>query len=406
VSVWAYGSLTAVAALVLLAAWVIATSQRIRRDGGSGALQPADAILVFGAAVWRTGPSLSLQVRIDRAAEAYQAGWAPTILCSGGWSGGASEARVMRDRLLAAGVPAAAILMDDGGTSTRQSIRSARFFGRTRGWRRVIAVSSSYHMHRIGLDARRQRLDVILCPASRSGPRNLRLLLFDIRQHTREIRAIAAYRYLAPLEVLFSRGWGRRITTAARNLAARLRWLMSEADAVVAASDEIGDRIKEGSGVSDAGAVASPATTSLAWPLAGDLISRFGLRHRRLHAGMDIRAIYGSEIRAAASGRVVFAENIGPYGNVSAIDHGAGLATLYSHQAGFLVEAGDSVAAGQVIGVVGETGRSFGPHLHFEVRVHGAPVDPLVYLTAQSERPAAVAASEHAARAAGPQGRS
>jgi murein DD-endopeptidase MepM/ murein hydrolase activator NlpD len=406
VSLWAFGALAAAAAGVLMAAWVIATSRRIRGSGRGGALQPADAIVVFGAAVWRTGPSLSLQVRIDRAAEVYKAGWAPTILCSGGWSGGASEARVMRDRFLSAGVPAAAILMDDGGMSTRLSVRSAKLFGLTRGWRRVIAVSSSYHMYRIGLDARRQGLDVILCPASRTGARTLRLMIFDTRQHIREIRAIAAYSYLTPFAALFSRGLGRRIRTAVRHLAARWRWLMREADAVVAASDEIGDRIKEQSGVSDAGAVASPATMSLAWPIDGEVISRFGLRHRRLHAGMDIRGIYGSEIRAAASGRVLLAENIGPYGNVSAIDHGAGLATVYSHQAGFLVDAGASVGAGQVIGVVGETGRSFGPHLHFEVRVHGAPVDPLVYLPVQSGPPPAVASAGHAAHMGGSQGRS
>jgi murein DD-endopeptidase MepM/ murein hydrolase activator NlpD len=69
---------------------------------------------------------------------------------------------------------------------------------------------------------------------------------------------------------------------------------------------------------------------------------------------------------------------------VTVVDHGAGLATVYAHQAGFMVRTGTPVEAGQAIGYVGETGRSFGPHLHFEVRIHGTPVDPLVYLPAST----------------------
>jgi uncharacterized SAM-binding protein YcdF (DUF218 family) len=393
-SVRAYLSLAAAAVFAGLVAWVVATSLRIRRDGRPGPLAPADVILVFGAAVWPTGPSLSLRVRVERAADAYHQGWAPIVLCSGGRSGGVSEASVMRGLLVAAGVPAGATMTDDGGTSTRNSIRSARCFGRTRGWRLVIAVSSSYHMHRIRLDARKQGLDVILCPAHRSGPWNLRLLTFDIRQHVREIRAIAAYRYLDSFE-LFNRGLARRVVAAGRNLAARFRWLMREADAVVEASDEIGDLIKRGSAeYSDAAAVASPSTVKLSWPVQGGVVSHFGLRHRRLHAGTDIRAVYGSDIHAAAGGRIVLAGCIGPYGNVGVIDHGAGLATVYSHLAGLVVQEGEAVKEGQVIGFVGQTGRSFGPHLHFEVRVHGAPVDPLAYLPRSSSQPAVVGVGE------------
>ena len=72
---------------------------------------------------------------------------------------------------------------------------------------------------------------------------------------------------------------------------------------------------------------------------------------------------------------------LGPYGNVTVLDHGGGLATVYAHQAGVIVQEGATVTSGQVLGYVGKTGGSLAPHLHFEVRVHGTPVDPTAYLS-------------------------
>jgi murein DD-endopeptidase MepM/ murein hydrolase activator NlpD len=95
---------------------------------------------------------------------------------------------------------------------------------------------------------------------------------------------------------------------------------------------------------------------------------------------VDFGAGYGEPIRAAADGTVVEAGWLGGYGNATVIDHGKGMATLYGHQSKILVSQGQSVKRGQVIGLVGATGFATGPHLHFEVRIDGTPVDPLPYL--------------------------
>jgi murein DD-endopeptidase MepM/ murein hydrolase activator NlpD len=99
-----------------------------------------------------------------------------------------------------------------------------------------------------------------------------------------------------------------------------------------------------------------------------------------MHTGIDLRAGMGESIRAAASGTVVYADWRGGYGKCVIIDHGGGLATLYAHQSEILVHVGEQVKRGEIIGKVGSTGYSTGPHLHFEVRVNGSPVDPLGYL--------------------------
>jgi murein DD-endopeptidase MepM/ murein hydrolase activator NlpD len=99
-----------------------------------------------------------------------------------------------------------------------------------------------------------------------------------------------------------------------------------------------------------------------------------------LHAGIDIGVPSGTPIHAAASGTVVIAGWVSGYGNYTCIDHGGGLATCYAHQSSFATSVGAHVSQGQVIGYTGCTGHCFGPHLHFEVRINGTPVDPLGYL--------------------------
>ena len=100
----------------------------------------------------------------------------------------------------------------------------------------------------------------------------------------------------------------------------------------------------------------------------------------RMHNGVDFAAPSGTPIGAAAAGVVVVAGPQGGYGNVVVIDHGNALATMYAHQSRIAVTVGQQVEAGETIGAVGSTGNSTGPHGHFEVRVHGVPVDPLAYL--------------------------
>jgi murein DD-endopeptidase MepM/ murein hydrolase activator NlpD len=104
------------------------------------------------------------------------------------------------------------------------------------------------------------------------------------------------------------------------------------------------------------------------------------MRWGRMHEGLDLGAGYGSPIHAAAAGVVVHAGWLGGYGNLVVIDHGGGLSTAYGHQSQIAVSYGQHVGQGQVIGYVGSTGHSTGPHLHFEVRINGEAVDPLGYL--------------------------
>ena len=104
------------------------------------------------------------------------------------------------------------------------------------------------------------------------------------------------------------------------------------------------------------------------------------MRWGRLHAGIDIPLPEGTGLRAAAGGRVAIAGWVGGYGNYTCIQHSGALSTCYGHQSRSACPSGRAVSQGQVIGASGNTGNSTGPHLHFEVRINGSPVDPLGYL--------------------------
>jgi murein DD-endopeptidase MepM/ murein hydrolase activator NlpD len=118
----------------------------------------------------------------------------------------------------------------------------------------------------------------------------------------------------------------------------------------------------------------------LIWPVRGPVTSGYGMRWGRMHQGIDIGAGTGVPIRAAKGGTVTFAGTMSGYGNVVIIDHGGGFSTLYAHQSRLGSSVGQDVGQGQVIGYVGSTGHSTGPHLHFETRVNGSPRNPRNYL--------------------------
>ncbi|UQZ90745.1 hypothetical protein C4J81_16640 [Deltaproteobacteria bacterium Smac51] len=117
-------------------------------------------------------------------------------------------------------------------------------------------------------------------------------------------------------------------------------------------------------------------------PAQGDISSGYGMRKislnktARMHKGVDIRAQRGSPVTAAGDGHVSFVGTRGAYGKVVEIEHGGGLTTLYAHLDKYMVKNGQSVDEGQQIGTVGRTGRTTGPHLHFEVLVNNKNVDP------------------------------
>ncbi len=118
----------------------------------------------------------------------------------------------------------------------------------------------------------------------------------------------------------------------------------------------------------------------LSWPVNGPVVSPFGMRWGRLHAGIDIAVPSGTPIHAADGGRVVLMGWVGGYGNYTCVQHTSSLSSCYAHQSSFATSNGASVSRGQVIGYIGCTGHCFGDHLHFETRINGSPVDPMGYL--------------------------
>ena len=134
------------------------------------------------------------------------------------------------------------------------------------------------------------------------------------------------------------------------------------------------------------GLILPPGTGQLMYPTIGPVTSNFGWRTHpilgteRFHSGIDFGADYGSLIYVSEQGRVIYADWYGGYGNAVIVDHGNGMTTLYAHCSDLYVKDGDIVAKGQPIASVGSTGFSTGPHLHFELRANGEPIDPAAYL--------------------------
>ncbi|HEY5528422.1 MAG TPA: peptidoglycan DD-metalloendopeptidase family protein [Thermoleophilia bacterium] len=196
---------------------------------------------------------------------------------------------------------------------------------------------------------------------------------------TTQLKALATQRQNAVNNLESARGAKQKIVRKAE--ADKAAWSKQE-DQLQSDSDQITALLKKiaGSGTAPHG------NGVLAWPVNGNVTSGFGYRMHpifhvmKMHTGVDISAGMGTPIKAAAAGTVIFAGWRGGYGQAVIISHGNGLATLYAHQSKLLVSVGDKVKRGEVIGKVGSTGYSTGPHLHFEVRVGGNPVDPMGYL--------------------------
>jgi murein DD-endopeptidase MepM/ murein hydrolase activator NlpD len=155
---------------------------------------------------------------------------------------------------------------------------------------------------------------------------------------------------------------------------------LSEVDALAAQSAALAAAIQGAQGVAGSTSTGAPSAAGLIWPINGPVTSGFGMRWGRMHEGIDIAAAIGTPVHAAADGTVIYASWMTGYGNLVVVDHGNGLATAYAHASALVVRVGQAVSQGQTVSLVGSTGNSTGPHLHFEVRVNGVAVDPLLYL--------------------------
>ena len=201
-----------------------------------------------------------------------------------------------------------------------------------------------------------------------------------VHSETQVIAVRTQQQRIAKSELLLSQGSlvGKRKRQKGQLASTRVqeRAFIAEANALAAQDARVRAQLAAAQGPSDT----TPSAAGLIWPVNGPVTSPFGYRWGRLHSGIDIGVPEGTPIHAAAAGTVVLAAWTGGYGNYTCIDHGGGLATCYAHQSAYAVSTGAHVSQGQVIGYVGSTGHSFGPHLHFEVRINGVPVDPLGYL--------------------------
>jgi murein DD-endopeptidase MepM/ murein hydrolase activator NlpD len=244
------------------------------------------------------------------------------------------------------------------------------------------AVDKVEYVHEIGAADRRLVAQAVFARRDEAAARGRTLALRrSVRGETAAVAARAAQVRQLRDELIGAQG--HLVASRAKTLvdlstlSASEQSEASEIDALQAASAQLGERIRS----AQTGAPQSSSSTAgLIWPVEGPITSPFGWRWGRMHEGIDIGVGYGTPIRAAAAGTVIYCGWEEGYGNLVVIDHGGGLATAYGHQSSIAVACGESVAQGQVIGYVGCTGHCTGPHLHFEVRVDGNPVDPLGYL--------------------------
>ena len=221
----------------------------------------------------------------------------------------------------------------------------------------------------------------------------------DARERTRKVRAVVAAetravavrtaqvravrdQLVADRRALVASRSSKRVSLA--TVAANEREAVGEAQALERTSAALTAQIQAAQANASSSYTASNSSShsssGFIWPVNGPVVSPFGMRWGRMHTGIDIAVGYGTPIHAAAAGRVIYAGWMDGYGNLVFVDHGNGISTGYAHQSSIAVSNGQTVSQGELIGYVGCTGHCFGPHLHFEVRVNGNPVDPLGYL--------------------------
>lgn len=216
-----------------------------------------------------------------------------------------------------------------------------------------------------------------------------------VAQHTAEQRAVRD-RLLASRDALLTAQSAKE--TALASVREDRKTFVAEVEALQAQSAALAARIAAAQAAAARAAAAraaavplpeegaatavapSPSPGGFAWPVSGPVTSGFGTRWGRMHEGIDIAVPSGTPVRAAAGGTVIYASWMDGYGNLVVVDHGNGVSTAYAHNTTIAVGLGQQVAQGEVLAASGTTGNATGPVVHFEVRVNGAPVDPMGYL--------------------------
>ncbi len=219
-----------------------------------------------------------------------------------------------------------------------------------------------------------------------------------IRQLTRDDQGAKAFGIgpLSELEIAAAEREGRGVTLPGEDLdVGRSDSLQEQLDDLELRARSLQERLeREEESLQEVRGYLDDRTSLLdahprVWPARGWVTSGYGWRNspqgdgRRLHAGLDIAAPRGTPVIAPADGHVVFAGYHSAYGNLIVVDHGYGITTKYAHTSRMLVRVGDRVQRGELIAKVGNTGRSTGPHLHFEVLKDGVPVNPRRFLDAR-----------------------
>lgn len=282
--------------------------------------------------------------------------------------------------------------LDDSRQEARDWVRAA-YIGTTDGRETVALSADSVTSVYVGL----QYLALLAADTDRAILKYESLQTQEERQQVRiEAEEVEVGGQIVELEQIEAEleALAREQSDQAAAVAAELAALGARLDQVDAAITEFSDELdglqQEQARVErlieEEASKEGEAPGILVRPVPGAITSAFGMRlhpilgYSRMHTGVDMSAPYGQEIKAGGSGRVILAGSYGGYGNTVIIDHGGGMTTLYAHQSQLNVSYGQQVAAADIIGYIGTSGLSTGPHLHFEVRLHGSPVNPAEYI--------------------------
>jgi murein DD-endopeptidase MepM/ murein hydrolase activator NlpD len=239
------------------------------------------------------------------------------------------------------------------------------------GYLRAIAAQDK----RVAADVKTSKLQAAAARRhTLSVRRTVRAETQVIRGRAQQVAILRAQLLSSQAQLANTRGARRQALVATQK---DINQEAAESQALQAASNRLAAQLRGGAST---GAGDHGVAPQFIWPVSGPITSPFGMRWGTLHPGIDIGVPTGTPVHAAAAGKVVWCGWMSGYGNFVVIDHGGGYASAYGHNSRVVVSCGEEVAQGQVIAYSGCTGFCTGPHVHFEIRINGTPVDPLTYL--------------------------